>query len=345
MSQAKVHPQSEITTTRRISPVFAVLIALVPGLSIWLYGKRRQAATIVVAQIIALGLLLAFPSLPCWYLVSAIYIGQMVYSAVLSVWQSPGKAWSKAKTDRKITVPLPETIKLARRMEIAVFQTLLRAIRPDRDLTTAFLGLDIASSQYKFLGVTENDLVMANCTSSGDPKEITRFPKTDVAWVNLEIGNRNCLMTVRFEEERYPSLSLHIPSKLEEPAIKFIKEFPGAYDYVSPTSSQSIGQSADWKLVYAVTTLISLGFFILTFRIPELNSAFAVLKILTIASAFYIFGWPVVIELLLDIKNDPAITIGRILYIVFIVPIIFAIWGSGVLLLGMQVVKILQTIK
>lgn len=339
--------------TKPFHPVFAILFASIPGLTVWLFGKRRCAASIVLAFLFAVVLLVVFPSMAAWYILSGIYIGQMVYSAGLSILQLPVSEKPKIVPDARLAVPLPERWKKTRQIDQEVLSALSRASGPDSRLISAILALEPSTSQYKYFGVTENHLIMADCTFSGNVANISYRDKNEVAWVNLEIGKHICQMTIRFEEEQTPSLTLQIPGKLQKSAIAFLKEFPGiwepygadyAHDYYR-RADRKFKNTLEYTLNYVLTGAICFGLIILSFRLPGQDPIGALLKILPLAAACYIFGWPGFIEFLQEIKKETAITLIGILRCVLMVPIVILAWGCGVILLGMQVVHTLQALR
>ena len=186
------------------TPAFAIFFSMIPGLAVWFFGKRKQAAIVWIGLALTITGFFLMPSLVIWYLICMLYLGQMIYSAGLAVWQRPAKEGQTTSINANLAYPLPMHFKNAAHLNQAVSLTAARAIRPDGDLITAFLGLDQDSIKYKFYAVTKNDLIVADCTDKGEPRNIIRIPRTEVAWVKLTVSERNSLMTIRYEEEHYP---------------------------------------------------------------------------------------------------------------------------------------------
>jgi hypothetical protein len=328
------------------TPATAVILSIIPGLALWLFHKNKQAAVAFLAFIVAAVLFLLNPSMIFWYLLSILYIGQMVYSAGLSVWQRPEKGPRKTGLNSNLAFPLPENLSCVKRLDEAVFEALKRAIRPDTDLAVAILGLDTAVSKYKFFGVTENHLVIAESSLQGDPKNTSRIEKPEVAWVSLEVGERNCLMKIKFEEEHYPAITLHIPSKIKKQAIEFVKEFPGTWaEDRSAVDVFSTIHTMQFQPGILVISIICLALVFFGISSTDHNSALAIIKFLCVVIGFFLLGWPYVIWLLRQIKSEPAFTSANFLRMFFIIPSVFYVWYLGVGSLGTTIINILEIIK
>lgn len=328
-------------------PALTIILSLIPGLAIWLFGKRKQAVGIIIALIFISVLFILFPSIIMWYLFCILYIGQMVYSAGLSIWQCPDNGKREIGLNSGFPVPLPEKMAAVKRLEETVFETLSNGIRPDSDLKIAILGLDTNSLKYKLIGFTENNLVIADCTTQGYPKNIRQIQKSDVAWVSLQTGERSCLMSIKFEEERYTSIFLKIPRKLRNKAIEFTKEFSGSWDEDwSPIEVFETIHNLGWQPNIIIVSIIS-GAFIIFGMIPPSQSDLLLILIKPFSTifGFFLLGWPFVLWLIKQIKKEPAFTSTNFMLMFFIIPSILSAWFMVVYPLGLVILEILESIK
>ena len=273
---------------RLFTPTIAILFSIIPGLTFWIFYKRRQAAILWIALALTVICFILIPSLIIWYLICILYLGQMIYSARLAVWQRSAEGAQNKSINANLAIPLPMRFKNSRQLDQAVSIISARAIRPDHDLVTNILGLDQDSTQYKFYIVTENDLIIADCTDRGELQISIRISKAEVAWVSLMVAERNCLMTIRYEEDHYSPVTLHIPGKLKKQAIQFVNEFPGTW-YSDPSSNEVFASihKLGWRPQNLIIGLISGGFVLFGLMAPSDNAALLFLKTLSYSFGFF----------------------------------------------------------
>lgn len=270
----------------------------------------------------------------------------MVYSVWLSICTSPEKKTKEVLLNANLGAPLPVVIQQVKKMEQVVLDALEREIRPDRDLVTAFLGFEQQSGQYQFYGVTEKDLIIADCTDKGISRNSRRVPRDLVAWVSLLIGERNCLMTIRYEEERYPAVTLHIPGKLKNSAKNFVKEFPGTWDVDNCTMDilHSVRRLERSPQVL-VACLIGFSFVVSGLISAKDNFALSLVKLASFTFGFFLLAWPFIIWLLQEIKKEPALTVANFVRAFFVLHAVLYFWWMAFRPIGLTAVRIIRLLR
>lgn len=324
---------------------FVVLLSFIPGLSIWTFGKRQQAAIVVVALLLSGVLFLAFPAMVTWYLMSIIYLSQMVYSAWLSILHRR----PAPKVNANQAFPLPEPFRKVKHLNQAVSDTLSTSLGPNRPLISAVLAVDTDSSQHTFFGVTETDLIIAPCTQSGEVANHQFIPKDAIAWVNLEIGFQSCIMNIRFEEEQQPTRTYQISGRLHKEAIRLLQQFPGNWEQISTSLNMANFIDALWKLNWSphviIVSIISMGLLVFGFIPLDEPSLMIIAKLFSAVFGCFIFPWPLVIWFLGELEKDRAITLRMLMPAVLTFPAIFWFWDLGIRALGTATIGIIELLK
>jgi hypothetical protein len=200
------------------------IISLVPGLGIMVLGKRRVGLSVALAIVLLLGFFWLVPNLITWFLFGIAFIAQMAYAVGLATI----RATKVVKTlDSNMAHPLPSRFSDKNQIAIEVQKSLSAILSTGEELSSAIIGLDQTSNHPMFIGVTQEHLILSECSQAGNPINPQRILKDDVSWVNLEIGERNLLLVVEYNREQ--KLTLHIPGKLRKQTVRIMDEFPGTW--------------------------------------------------------------------------------------------------------------------
>jgi hypothetical protein len=326
---------------------YTIILSLIPGLAVWLLGKHRLAVQIVIGFLLLSALFFIIPSIIVWYIWCAAYIGQMVYSVKLSIWLRPEDRKQKPSLNADFAVPLPKKLAVAKDLADAVFETLSRHIRSDDELEIALLGLEPVSLKYEMVGVTENNLILAESTNQGDAKNVRQIKKTNVSFVSLQVGERSSLMKITFEEDCHPVTELKIPRKLRFDAIEFVKEFPGIWGY-DRSSFADIFSSIDkinWNPTTIVISVISMVLVIFGITSNGSDTISALLKILSFSFGFFLLGCPYAVFLLRQFKKETVFTSMSIVAMIFTTPAILYCWFLAARPIGLMAINLILLIK
>jgi len=205
---------------------FIWIVSFIPGLGLMLLGKRRLGLGIAVAIGLLLTIFWLVPTLTTWYIFGIAFIAQMAYAVGLST--SPVTGNKGVAPNSKLAHKLPDRFSDKKQIVGEVSKSLSTILVSDEHLLGAVIGQKQDSSQYLFIGVTQEYLILSECNDAGNPSNPKRIPKDDVQWISLQIGVRNLVLTIEKEDES--KMVLYVPGKLQEQAKLILKEFPGTWE-------------------------------------------------------------------------------------------------------------------
>jgi len=320
---------------------FVGIVSIIPGLGIFLLGKKKLGLGIFFA----VGILFAFfgllPNLITWFIFGIAYIAQMAYGVGLATFRATK---IEITPNSNLTHPLPKTFNDKKSIILEVKKSLSTILGSSEQLTTAIIGLKKGTSQFMFIGVTQEHLILSPCSHAGNPSDPSRILKDDVSWVSLKIGERNLLLTIEYENGK--KVDLQVLGKLQEQAKLIVDEFPGTWsneDFMEGMSSyKKESNRLGANIVYGLSVAFVMAVFFLTDGLEQTYKQMAIY--LSVSLALFIVGWPQFISFVRRLKKEPGITSVNAIASLSMLSVLFfwafTLYTTGVL--SIAIVKYLQ---
>ena len=304
---------------------FTGLVSIVPGLGIIILGKKRLGLGITLAVGLLLAIFWFLPNLITWFIFGIAFIAQMAYAVGLATIQTTK---IEITPNSNLAHPLPNKFNDKKSIVLEVKNSLSTILGSNEQLTTAIIGLKKDTSQFMFIGITQEHLILTQCSHAGNPSNPSRILKNDVSWVNLKIGGRNLFLTIEYENGK--EIDLHILGKLREQAKLIVDEFPGTWSNENFIDGMSSLKKENNRLSANIIYIVCFAFFLaVLFLTDELEPTYKQLAIYLASSfAFFIMGWPQFISFVRRLKKEPGITTINAIASLSLLPILFLWWFS-----------------
>jgi hypothetical protein len=320
---------------------FIWIVSLVPGLGLIVLGKRRQGLYIILAICLFFAVFWLAPNLITWFIFGIAFIAQMAYAVGLAT----ARATKITDTlDSNLAYPIPSRFSDKKQIIAETRKSLSTILGTGEELKAAIIGLDQDTKQFIFVGVTQEHLILSQCSQAGNPTNPQRILIDDVSWVSLEVGERNLLLTIEYNNGK--KLTLHILGKLQKQAVLIVDEFPGTWSSKSFidgfTTLQKENNRLGANILYGVCIAIMIAAIFLTNNLPRpLNqNAF----ILIVSLMLFIMVWPQFIGLVRKLKKEPGNTVTNVLASLSAVTVLF-FWSFPLFTFGELAISIVKHLR
>ena len=304
---------------------FAGLASIVPGLGIIILGKKRLGLGITLAVGLLLAIFLYLPNLITWFIFGIAFIAQMAYAVGLTTIQTTK---IELTPNSNLSHQLPSKFNDNKTIALEVEKSLSTILGSDEQLTTAIIGLKKDTTQFMFVGVTEEHLILSPCSHAGNPSNPSRILKDDVSWVNLKNGERNLFLTIEYENGK--KIDLHLLGKLREQVKLIVDEFPGTssnenfMDEMLSLKKENNRLSAN--IIYIACFVFMIAVVFLTDGLEQTYKQ--LVFYLSFSFIFFIMGWPQFITFVRRLKKEPGITSINAIASLSMLSILFLWWIS-----------------
>jgi hypothetical protein len=320
---------------------FIWIVSLIPGIGLIVLGKRRLGLYITLAICLFFAVFWLAPTLITWFIFGIAFIAQMAYAVGLAT----VRATKKVDTlDSNLAYPIPSRFSDKKQIIAETRKSLSTILDTGEELKAAIIGLDQDTKQFIFVGVTQEHLILSQCSQAGNPTNPQRILIDDVSWVSLEVGERNILLTIEYNNEK--KLTLHILGKLHKQAVLIVDEFPGTWSSKSFVdgfkSLQKENNRLGANIIYGVCIAIMIAAIFVTTDLPKpLNLN---VYILIVSLLFFIMGWPQFIGLVRKLKKEPGITATNVLASLSVVKILF-FWSVPLFTFGELAIVVVKYLR
>lgn len=284
---------------------FVGMVSIIPGLGIFLLGKRRIGLGVFFAVGVLFALFGMLPNLLTWFIFGLAYVAQIAYAVGLATILATK---SEVTPNSNLAQPLPNRFKDKKSIASEVKNSLSTILGSDEQLMTAIVGLEKGTTQFDFIGVTQEHLIISQCSNAGNPSNPKRILKDDVSWVNLKIGERNLLLTIEYENDR--KVDLHILGKLREQTKLIVDEFPGTWSNENfmdgLTTYKKENNRLGTNIFYGACIAFMFAVLFLTDGLEQTYKQMAIY--LSTSFALFMMSWPQFINFVRRLKKEPGIT-------------------------------------
>ena len=284
---------------------FVGTVSVIPGLGIFLLGRKRMGLGIFFAVGLLFAIFGVFPNFVTWFIFGLAYVAQIAYAVGHATIQTTR---TEITPNSNLSHPLPDRFRDKKSIASEVKKSLSTILGSDEHLMTAIVGLEKGTSQFLLIGVTQDHLVISQCSNTGNPSNPKRILKDDVSWVNLKIGERNLLLTIEYENDQ--KIDLHILGKLREQSKLIVDEFPGTWSnekFMEGVSSYKKESNRLGTNIFYVACIVFM--FVMIFLTDGLEQTHKQMAIyLTASFVFFMMGWPQFIIFVRRLKREPGIT-------------------------------------
>jgi len=320
---------------------FIGIVSTVPGLGISLLGKKKLGLGIFFAVGLLFTFFILLPNLITWCIFGIAYIAQMAYGVGLATFRSTK---TEITPNSNLAHPLPKKFSDKKSFVPEIKKALSLILGSSEQLTAVIIGLKKGTSQFMYIGVTEEHLIVSKCSHAGNPSDPSRISKDDVSWVNLKIGERNLLLTIEYENGK--KLDLQVLGKLQEQAKLIVDEFPGTWsneDFMDGISSyKKESNRLGANIVYGLSVALVIAVLFLTDGLEQTYKQMAIY--LSVSLALFIMGWPQFISFVRRLKKEPGITSVNAIASLSMLSVLlfwaFTLYTTGIL--SIAIVKYLQ---
>ncbi len=317
------------------------IVSIIPGLGIFLLGKRRVGLGVFFTIGLPFALFVFWPNLITWFIFGIAYVAQMAYAVGLATIRATK---TKITPNSNLANSLPNKFKDKKSIESEVQKSLSTILGNDERVIATIVGLEKGTTQFVFIGVTQEHLIISQCSNAGNPSNPKRILKDDVSWVNLEIGERNLRLTIEYGNEK--KVDLHVLGKFREQAKLILDEFPGTWskdnfmDGLSAYKKESNRLGAN--IVYAACIVFVFAMLFLTDGLEQTYKQLALY--LSISFALFMMGWPQFINFVRRLKREPGITSVNVIASLSMLSVLF-LWSLSLFIAGtfsIAIVKYMQ---
>jgi hypothetical protein len=319
---------------------FIGITSLIPGLGIILLGKRRLGLYVTLAIGLFLIVFCLAPNLITWFIFGIAFIAQMAYAIGLATIRA-----TKVETtiDSNLAYPMPARFSDKKQIAAEVIKSLSEILGTDEVLKTAIIGMDQDTNHYMFVGVTQAYLILSQCSHAGNPSDPQRIAIGDVSWVNLEIGERNLLLTIEYDGGK--KLILHILGKLNKQAVLIVDEFPGTWSSKSFLDGYKSVQKENNRfsaiIIYVTCIILFAAGAFLTDGLPKPFNQ--IVLFLITAVLLFIMSWPQFISIVRRLKKEPGITSTNVISFFPMIMVLF-LWSFSLFTIGEIIIPIAQAL-
>lgn len=324
------------------------MVSFVPGLGIVILGKRNLGLSVTLVVTLLFALFWFVPTMITWFIFGIAVIAQMAFAVGLTTIRNTA---STISVDSKLAHPLPAKFSDKKQIAPEVMISLSSILRSGEQLKTAIVGLQQDSSQFMFVGVTQEYLVLAQCNQSGNPSDLYHILNDDVTWVSLRIAKHILFLTIKYESGKI--LTLHVPATLKKQARLIVNEFPGTWSEEIPGRWSNEPTEGFWsilkeryfssEIIFAVLGIAIL--FGLMYLTTDLEQPYkAIVLQLAGSMLFFLTGWPQFVSLARQFKKEPGITFDNVFASFYILAILF-IWSFSLYLAGMGTIVLVKFIQ
>ncbi len=310
-------------------PLLIGFASLVPGLGLVIARKRSWGMAAIFLFVIFAALLYFYPTEITWLLLGAEYLIQIALSVGLAMLHSVSGPGEKVDRDAGLPESLTEKSKQGKVFGEEIKQRLSQILSAEekQELISSLLGVEQEKPGQYFLGVTQQDLVIAVCNSFGNPGNVQRIPKESISWVRLSFRATDELLSITFDDET--KRTFEIPLSLREQSQIFRKEFPGIWqnddDLVQARSFIPHFRLSDLIVSVVAALIILVALAILTGNLQTPFPKYQpLIGTILISVAFYFFSWLPFIRFISQFKQMGNIRGGNFikgLYYFYPVPI------------------------
>ncbi len=281
---------------------FIWALSFFPGMGLVRLGKNRSGWGAATLVFLLLALFWFVPNLFTWFLLGATFIAQMAYAVALAT-RSALAHTSEAHTKER-SGKLPERFADKKRIVDEVRASFSQILGSDEQLQAAIVGHKHDSSRLMFVGVTQQHLVIADCSAAGNPANARRIANDEIKWVNLYLGMARSSISI--ETEFGQKFGLDYPDKLNDQAKLILKEYPGTWTSNAAVDRLAEDQEKAEKREENWVVFVALGFFILSaiLMIRLETASFFTSMELSGGIFFFIAGWPRFFKLVRDYERD-----------------------------------------
>lgn len=320
---------------------FVGIVSIIPGLGIYLLGRRKLGLGIFLAVGLLFALFGFLPNLITWFIFGIAYITQMAYGVGLVTFQTTK---IELTPNSNLAHPLPKKFNDKKSIVLEVQKSLSTILGNNERLTTAIIGLKKGTSQFMFVGVTEEHLILSSCSQAGNPVNPSRIVKDDVSWVSLKLGERNLFLTIEYQNGK--KVDLQVLGKLQEQAKLIVDEFPGTWsneDLMAGLASyKKESNRLGANIVYGGCIAFVIAVVFLTDGLKQTYKEMAIY--LSVSLALFLMGWPQFISFVRRIKKEPGLTSVNAIASLSMLSVLFfwlfTLYTTGIL--SIAVVKYLQ---
>jgi hypothetical protein len=320
-------------------------LSLIPGAGMMIIGKK-ELGLMTLLGVSALFLIFLFqPNLLTWFLFVLAFLAQMAYAIAVVTWRTTPL---DEETHIQQSLPLPKRFQNKRTMGDEVYEALENVLERDEELESAVVGACMEKKQLMFAGITEHQLLLANCSASGKAQGIQRVGREDVRWVVWHKGGRYQRLSIDLESgERY---TLLVSKALNIEAGLIFEAFPGTQSEEDIQSKFTGGhiprKNLGWKLNLPFFLVLIACFALMAyFRSIGMGSAAIeeVAKFMMGAVIVWVFliSWVFFAGTVQQLKKEPGLSfVNVILWSRFLR--VLVLWGGAFYLVGISVIRMVK---
>jgi hypothetical protein len=318
---------------------FVGIASIFPGIGLLLLKKQRTGSLVMAGISLLFALFWFFPTPYTWFLFSIPYIGQVAYSVSLATLSRTSETERRSASLDKM---IPKEFLNSNNGSTKIIASLNKVLDANEKTVAAIIGTTL--KQVFFIGITNNNLYVANCTPKGYAQNPKPYPLESVQWTTLQSFESDILLSIEFQDQE--KIELLVPYTLRKQALELIEPFPGTMERDKYIEKIQQFHKDSGRIRNNISVLVGVGVFLLglpiSVQFSEKDTGQAVL-VLFAGLALFISGWSPFIASIKQIKHGRGFTYTRIMAGLSISSIIL-IWGWAAFLFGSIAIAIAKSL-